>query len=269
MYSNLCDLIDILKDNSKLQIGIISFSTQCINSLILPRSHTIHTAPICNKFKSKLEKEYECMNCRNKAIKKMLKIKEPYYGMCINGIWEYMYPLEIDQKIVGIIFIGNILRSISKDRIVQKLHENGWEKETDILLETMSTDMTEEKCKKYAELIDSYYHLIYQQYKAKCKTIITTPLMDLKNFIDENYNGNINIHDLAETFHYNEKYLGRCFKRLTGYSIKNYICIKRIEDAMTMLKETDISISEIAINTGFETIPYFNKRFRDYVKMTP
>ncbi len=239
-------------------------------SLILPYPYTIHAAPVCWVMKNDLENTQKCFECRCRAIQKAVDEKKPFMGMCINGIWEYMHPILINNNVVGIIFIGNILRTnCGQDRIVQRLAENGFENDIESLLQTMEPDVSEEMCRRYSELIDSYYKLLYYSVPQKERETQNMLMTDLQNFVDENYNCNLNLESLAQTFHYNEKYLGRYFKRNMGCSLKLYICRKRVDHAKQLLMTTNLHIAEIAVCTGFESIPYFNKCFRQITGMTP
>ena len=52
-------------------------------------------------------------------------------------------------------------------------------------------------------------------------------------------------------------------------SIWDYICIKRIEEALTQIKTTDKNITDIALDCGFNTAVNFNKLFKKYTNVTP
>ena len=187
MYSSLCDFLKVLNDNTKLQIGIIFLGVPRHELLILPFRYTIHMAPYCWKMKSNYDNENHCLDCRNKAILKAQNTMNPFFGMCVNGVWEYMHPIIVDNNVVGIIFIGNILRESSRGRITQRLAENAWESEEESLLETMAYEVSEESCRQYAELIDSYFQLLYMAVPAKEHHTQNTLMIDMQNFINENY----------------------------------------------------------------------------------
>jgi len=268
MYSSLRDLIEVLNESTKLQIGVIFIGAPRDHNLILPLEHTIHAAPLCWKFKDRYVNQ--CVACRNRAIQKILRTKEPIFGMCVNGVWEYMHPIIIGDDVAGIIFVGNILRDgVGMERICNILKSNGWESEAQKLFDTMAHNVAGDDCSRYAQLIDSYFRLLYMQSPVNERKHENTLMLDLKSFIDENYNGQLSLNMLSKTFHYSEKYLGRCFKRYTGSTFIAYITKKRIGDAVRMLVETEMSVSEIAIKSGFETISYFNKRFLQHMGVTP
>jgi AraC-like DNA-binding protein len=54
-----------------------------------------------------------------------------------------------------------------------------------------------------------------------------------------------------------------------GMSIWDYISIKRIEEALTLIKTTDKNMLEIALECGFNNTVNFNKLFKKYTNVTP
>ena len=54
-----------------------------------------------------------------------------------------------------------------------------------------------------------------------------------------------------------------------GMSVWDYICIKRIEEALTLIKTTDKNILDIALECGFNNTVNFNKIFKKYTNLLP
>ena len=63
--------------------------------------------------------------------------------------------------------------------------------------------------------------------------------------------------------------LGRIFQKLTGCTPMEYLSRLRMERAKTLLRETDISITEIAFACGFSSSQYFANTFKGATRMTP
>ncbi|MBD3240834.1 MAG: helix-turn-helix domain-containing protein [Chitinivibrionales bacterium] len=64
-------------------------------------------------------------------------------------------------------------------------------------------------------------------------------------------------------------YLGAHFKRKTGMSIPAYINHIRIRQAEELLRESALSISEIALTVGYSSSDYFDRQFKKAHGMTP
>ena len=58
-------------------------------------------------------------------------------------------------------------------------------------------------------------------------------------------------------------------KQLTGLNVKEYVTKIRIERACRLIRETDISITEVAEQTGFSSSRYFSTAFKQYMGVTP
>ena len=68
----------------------------------------------------------------------------------------------------------------------------------------------------------------------------------------------------------NPDYLSKLFKKNTGSSLMDYVTKVRIERAKELLERTVLTISEIAIETGYSNTAYFTKMFKKYTNgVTP
>ncbi len=94
-------------------------------------------------------------------------------------------------------------------------------------------------------------------------------LMDIKNYLDQNFNEKITLDDLAETYYINKFYLTRIFKEQFGSSITNYLLQVRITHAKQLLRFSDMSIAEIATECGMSDANYFSRTFRKVEGMSP
>ena len=80
---------------------------------------------------------------------------------------------------------------------------------------------------------------------------------------------NITVRDVAVQFHYNADYLTHIFKRHTGYCVCGYINLMRINEAKSLLLNSDMKIAEIARFCGFSDEKYFMKQFKKFESVTP
>jgi len=91
----------------------------------------------------------------------------------------------------------------------------------------------------------------------------------LLSYINQNYNKNLSLDELSKQVDMSKFYLCRLFKESLKMSPVEYINKVRIDKAMELLINTDMSISEIAFECGFNNISYFIKVFRKYMHTTP
>jgi AraC-like DNA-binding protein/mannose-6-phosphate isomerase-like protein (cupin superfamily) len=94
-------------------------------------------------------------------------------------------------------------------------------------------------------------------------------LLQVIKYIDKHYKENITLDSLAQKVAYSKCYFSSIFKKCMGMSIWDYICIKRIEASLTLIKTTDKNIADIALECGFNNAVNFNKLFKKYTNVTP
>ena len=97
-----------------------------------------------------------------------------------------------------------------------------------------------------------------------------SPLVnDCINYIVYHLNEPISTRDVIEYSNMSRSLLSLRFKQETGYSIGKYINMAKIKEAMSLLKYTDKSISEIANYLAFSSQPHFQSVFKNISGMTP
>ena len=88
-------------------------------------------------------------------------------------------------------------------------------------------------------------------------------------YIDENLDKKITLEELAEIAHVSTNYFSCLFKKLNGISPWDYIVLKRVEKAITLLQTTDKNKIEIAEICGFTSSSNFYKAFAKVTGKTP
>jgi AraC-like DNA-binding protein len=74
---------------------------------------------------------------------------------------------------------------------------------------------------------------------------------------------------LAEVSGVSEAHFARSFKRAFGLPPHRYLLTRRIEQATTLLRDTDLSITDIAFATGWESLGTFGRIFHDITGKSP
>ena len=89
------------------------------------------------------------------------------------------------------------------------------------------------------------------------------------DYIAGNYRSKVGLSDLAEALGYNYHYLSKCFHKNFGMSFTEFLNSYRLDAALTLLTETDREITEIALESGFQSIRSFNEYFKSRTGTTP
>lgn len=259
-YASLYEMIQCLTCGTHLHIGVLFFGNYGNEKLSLPHEQTIHASPVCELLKNASARGYEkCFLCRNMAIRHAMKTKKPFGGFCINGVYEYTSPVIDDEgELICMIYIGNIFTSGREERkLCRRL---GDKKE---MIRTMEMDFDESQCRALSRVLESYIRLLLTVYPTNRTPGDSSSMIEnIKRYITSNPGGEITLCELAGIFHYNEKYLGRLFKRETGKTLHEYINEKRVRQAERLLRATDESIIDISERIGFNNVTYFNRVFK-------
>lgn len=74
---------------------------------------------------------------------------------------------------------------------------------------------------------------------------------------------------LAQLSHASAAHFARAFKEAFGLPPHRYLLTRRIERASTLLRDTDLPITDIAFHTGWRSLGTFGRIFRDVTGEAP
>lgn len=100
----------------------------------------------------------------------------------------------------------------------------------------------------------------------KSMTVVEKAVQYIKDHIGEQQ---LSREDIARHVYLNPDYLTRVFKKETGMSISDYMQQCRLDYAKRLLKETNQTISEIAVASGYSNISYFSTIFKKFTSLNP
>lgn len=89
------------------------------------------------------------------------------------------------------------------------------------------------------------------------------------HYIHSNYKNNINLRELACMCNISTNYFHRMFKQAFKTTPANYIILLKMNSALQLLKDNNITMKEIAFELGFTDNAHFCKTFKKYYGITP
>ena len=89
------------------------------------------------------------------------------------------------------------------------------------------------------------------------------------SYINENLQNKLTIDDLSDRMHMHPNYFIRLFKNRMGTTPLNYINKLRMERAKSLLENTNLPISEIMFQVGFQDLSSFSNFFKHYSGYNP
>ena len=92
---------------------------------------------------------------------------------------------------------------------------------------------------------------------------------EMVSYIQQNFTGTISLKEFGEQFHLSEKYISRYFKEHFHITLSQYITYLRLENAKQLLQDTDLSVTETAMQSGYQNVSYFIRSFKKAYGISP
>lgn len=138
-----------------------------------------------------------------------------------------------------------------KNKYIDQFHNTKCTQELDLItLEMLSSFASQAKVHLQ---IESYADLIQ-------KAIL---------YIHEHAKSKISLKDIAASLHVNACYLSSIFKKETGKAITIFIAELKMEDAKKLLENTNLAVTDICYQVGYDNPSYFTEVFKKTTGMTP
>lgn len=91
----------------------------------------------------------------------------------------------------------------------------------------------------------------------------------MRRYMDSHYREELRLSDIANAMNANAYYLSHIFKEESGFSPMKYVTLRRIGEAQNLLINTDMTITAIAAQIGYNNSNYFQNAFRNAVGISP
>lgn len=139
-------------------------------------------------------------------------------------------------------------------------------------------DRKKENCLVTEAAVNLLLALVYRHYEEKEELAdgrnanadyLLGPIGKVFSYINEHFMEKITLEELAKECSLSRTYLSRYFKKLTGQTVFSYIQQTRVQYAAYLLKTSKMSVAEIAVESGFETVSYFNRIFKKNYGISP
>lgn len=98
---------------------------------------------------------------------------------------------------------------------------------------------------------------------------VDSTIDSIAEYIRTNYSQNITLDILCEKFNVSKYYLSRRFKEICGIGLIEYLNSVRITNAEQLLRNSDMSVSDIAYHCGFNDSNYFAAVFKKLKGISP
>ena len=97
-------------------------------------------------------------------------------------------------------------------------------------------------------------------------------IVDILNYIDENYAEDITLDSIADKFNYNKFYFSKLFNAHLGENLNNYVNSVRVRKIAKLMANTELgteNVTSLAFKNGFNSMPSFYRTFQKVFHCTP
>lgn len=108
---------------------------------------------------------------------------------------------------------------------------------------------------------------LLEQFASKGKT--RSHLNEIKAYICKEYSKDISLQMLSDQFELSPNYISEIFREDGGQNFLDYLIEVRLEKAVSLLRQTDLKIYQIAKMVGYNDANYFNKMFKKRIGISP
>lgn len=98
---------------------------------------------------------------------------------------------------------------------------------------------------------------------------LSSAVQEVIKQVHQSYAEDISLKQLSEELHMNVMYLGQLFKKEVGVSLSKYLNDYRIEQAKTLLTQTNLTVAEIGFKVGYQNQAYFYRVFKSVANKSP
>lgn len=245
------------------ELGSVKESFQeAVVALRESTSHVVHIedVPVAQKYDGEYPRDLE-----SRYQKRILEKDAAGALNCANGFFEWMKGQaavsreDVEIKILELVmdaerrafFAGTMKYNINDRRSYIRELQSCSDMES---LRNWFQDKTREICTKMEDSKEKEAVSVIDRAKA---------------YIDENFRRDISLDDVSREVDISPYYFSKLFKQETGKNFIEYLTEIRLKNARELLQNSQLSIKEICVQSGYGDPNYFSRIFKKYEGVTP
>ena len=274
---SLEEMIRLLCQGTQIHVCIYDIAGVLgMKELQLPSAFRVHATRFCDLAKSSTLGNSLCMRCKARANKAAIRKQSLFSGYCPYGLYEIAKPVIVDGEAVCIIYLGNLMpdREEAVCRVQNACSITGADAPS--LIQELGHAQPVLNLGSYERIalaLDSYIRLLLNHTdwakQKKADPGCRRKAREVADYITVNFSQDLSLKQLADLYFVNEKYLGKVFQAEMGETMRQYLNRIRLSNAARLLRNSELSVLNIAMDCGFQNIPYFNRMFMGRYQMTP
>ena len=212
--------------------------------------------------------------CRDKLLqaeKRAVTRLGPVHYSCPSGLVKILVPVFIAGRHAGILLAGPFaLHALDANRLEHltgRLEKLGLGGRAEQLQTTwrFTPQISSDKCRAAETLLRMFGKYLEETGKQflEARPSAGSPLLKkIEAFLAECRDGQVSLKQVAASVNLSPCHFCSVFKKQTGLTFSQYRVRQRLEKARELLVDGARRVSDVAFESGFESIPYFNRAFR-------
>ena len=94
-------------------------------------------------------------------------------------------------------------------------------------------------------------------------------IMEITGYVNNHFADDINLTTISDKFFISTCYFSRTFKKIMGLSFTDYLNSVRVKEAQYLLRNKNMSITEISEKVGFKSATHFGRIFKKLTGISP
>lgn len=256
LLKNISDYLEYLSESSHLFVSVhfsenvYEFLDDKLVCAIMP--YNVHKNRYCSAVKRSPELYCKCLlNQRN--IIALLDENDRLDRTCFAGVREICYPIRKDGKAVGFVTASGY-QGKNDECIFPDLRENA------LIIGEIPQRTIDSLLPPLCRMIELFMQ--------RCEGTQPSEISRMLKYISDNLS-DITLDGVAKNFGRSRSYVSHTFKQKTGKSLRAYCNDLKITQAQRLLVTTDLSVTEIGMESGFADTAYFIRLFRERNGISP
>lgn len=212
-----------------------------------------------------------CQRKLLRAEKRAVRRTAAVQYCCPSGLVKILVPVFLDGSHVGSLLAGPFaLHTLDGNRLnhlLGRLAKLGLGDRADRLQDTWrhTPRLSSAKCRAAGTLLQMFGKYLEecgrQQLKQQTDNSSSSLVKKIEAFLAECKSDRVSLKDVAASVNLSPCHFCSVFKKQTGLTFSQYRTRQRLETARTLLADPARRVSDIAFESGFDSIPYFNRAF--------
>ena len=112
-------------------------------------------------------------------------------------------------------------------------------------------------------------HIQNEKQKSRRAKTYNVLAQNTLSYLENHFKENPSLQEIADNLNYSVPHVCRVFKQNYNESIVNYITKLKIDEAMRLIEENNMTFREISDSLNFDNVAYFTRIFKQQTGMTP